>query len=193
MASHGLLLEDLENIVSNPSQTEWRLNSTPSVQFYHDLHNFLRKRIPIEEMGMIYRSIDPTLCQETTSNKQAYSKIQNLICGHKNPSTSGSDDDSKEDSASKETPRDALCNVRTLVRRERRAKARIKTLQKSLRLSKRKNKIQEEKIEHLSTALKETRMLLCERNAHITHLQKTIQQLEQTIEVLNIELADVSQ
>ena len=31
------------------------------------------------------------------------------------------------------------------------------------------------------------------RNAHITHLQKTIQQLEQTIDVLNIELADVSQ
>ena len=153
MASHGLLLKDLENIVSNPSQTEWKLNSTPSVQFYHDLHNFLRKRrIPIEEMGMIYRSIDPTLCKETTSNKQAYSKILNLICGHENPSASGSDDDGKEDSASKETPKDVSCNVHTLVRRERRAKARIKTLQKSLRLSKRKNKIQEEKTEHLSIA-----------------------------------------
>ena len=173
MASHGLLLKDLENIVSNPSQTEWKLNSTPSVQFYHDLHNFLRKRrIPIEEMGMIYRSIDPTLCKETTSNKQAYSKILNLICGHENPSASGSDDDGKEDSASKETPKDVPCNVRTLVHRERRAKARIKTLQKSLRLSKRKNKIQEEKIEHLSIVLKETRMLLCERNVHITHLYR---------------------
>ena len=106
MASHGLLLEDLENIVSNPSQTEWRLNSTPSIQFYHDLHNFLRKRrIPIEEMGMIYRSIDPTLCQETTTNKQAYSQILYLISGHENPSVSGSDDDGKEDSASKENQR----------------------------------------------------------------------------------------
>jgi hypothetical protein len=123
-------------------------------------------------MGMIYRSIDPSLCQETTSNKQAYSKIQNLICGHENPTVSGSDDDVKEDSASKETPKDAPCNVRTLVRRKRRAKARIKTLRKSLRFSKRKNKMQEEKIEHLSTALKETRMLLCERNAHITNNKK---------------------
>ena len=96
MASHGLLLEDLENIVANPSQTEWRLNSTPSIQFYHDLHNFLRKRIPIEEMGMIYRSIDPTLCQETTTNKQANSQILYLISGHENPSVSGSDDDGKE-------------------------------------------------------------------------------------------------
>ena len=62
-----------------------------------------------------------------------------------------------------------------------------------MRLSKRENKIQEEKIEHLSTALKETRTLLYEKNTHdhITHLQKTIQ-LEQTIEILNIELTDVS-
>ena len=141
---------------------------------------------------MIYRSIDPTLCQETTTNKQVFSQILYLISGHENPSVSGSDDDGREDSASKEKPKEAPCNVHTLIRRERRAKARIKTLQKSLRLSKRKNKIQEEKIEHLSTALKETRTLLYERNTHITHLQKTIQQLEQTIEVLNIELTDVS-
>ena len=53
MASHGVLLEDLENIVSNPSQTEWRLKSTPSVQLY-------------------------------------------LICGHENPSASGSNDKARK-------------------------------------------------------------------------------------------------
>ena len=104
---------------------------------------------------MIYQLIDPTLCQETTTNKQAYSQILYLISGHENPSVSGSDDDDKEASASKEKPKEAPCNVHTLIRRERHAKARIKTLQKSLRLSKRKNKIQEEKIEHLSTALRD--------------------------------------
>ena len=148
----------------------------------------------MEEIGMIYRSIDPSLRQETTSNKQAYSKIQNLICRYEKATVSGSDnDDDREDSASNEISKDIQRTVRTLVRRERRGKARIKILQKSLRLSKKNSRIKEEKIEHLSAALKETRMLLCKRNAHITHLQKTIQQLEQTVEVLNIELADSNQ
>ena len=35
LATHGLLKDDLEYIMSNPSQTEWRLKSTP-VQFYFD-------------------------------------------------------------------------------------------------------------------------------------------------------------
>ena len=36
-------------------------------------------------------------------------------------------------------------------------------------------------------------MILCERNAEITHLKKTIRQLEQTVEVLNIELDDINE
>ena len=130
-----------------------------------------KERFPLKRWEwMIYRSIDPTLCQETTANKQAYSQILYISNKTWKPSVSGSEYDGKEDSGSKEKPKEASCNVCTLIRRERRAKARIKTLQKSLRDSKRKNKIQEEKIEHLSAALKETRTLLYESYTHITHL-----------------------
>ena len=198
MARHGLLQDNLQSIMSNPSQTEWELKSTPSLLFYYDLHDTLKKnRIPMEEIGMIYRSIDPRLRQETTTNKQAYIRVQNLISKYKKQSISGSDDDNdEEDSSSNEvsnvTPNNP-CTIRTVVRRERRAKARIKALQQSLRQSKKKNNIQEEKIEQLSAALKETRTLVCERNAQITHLQKTIQQLEQAIEVLHTELDEINQ
>ena len=48
------------------------LESAPSLLFYCDLHDPLKKnRIPMEEIGMIYRAIDPNLRQDTTTNKEA--------------------------------------------------------------------------------------------------------------------------
>ena len=129
MARHGLLQETLQSILSNPSQTEWEVKFTP-VLFYSDLHDTLKKnRIPLEEMGLVYRSIDPRLRQETTTNKQAYLKVQKLIRICEEQTSSRSDDDNnEEDSSCNEesnvtTNYPGPCTIHTVVRRERRAKA----------------------------------------------------------------------
>ena len=75
MTRHNLHSDDLKHILSNLSQTKWTLAMSPSDQFYLDLHSILRsKRIPVDEIGIIYRSIDPAICQSTISNKEAYTK-----------------------------------------------------------------------------------------------------------------------
>ena len=252
MDRHGLDGVKFDKIVSNPSQIEWKLTVTPSVEFYRDLHDSLKKkRVPMEEMGKIYRSIDPTLYKDSVSNKDAYMKIRDLISSDEKPSSadhreredsgsdeiahdnligvddmllpvdhsgedSGSDDETahdnlisgdekpssadhseREDSGSDdEIAQDAqhdslsLCSaLRNALRRERRAKARIGKLCKSLKLFKRRDKTKEEKIERLTAALEETANVLHERNVQIRQLQGTIQTLEQTID-LDAELAE---
>jgi len=70
MKKHGLYMKDLEHMIANPSK--WALNKPTSARFYTDLHDLHKKRIPLEEIGMIYRAIDPDLCQKTAENKDAY-------------------------------------------------------------------------------------------------------------------------
>ena len=134
MTRHGLHPADLENIVSNPGHIEWKLKVIPSVEFYHDLHDSLRKRrVLMEEIGMIYKSIDPSLCQQIT-NKEAYFKIKDLISGYEKPSvlderSVAEHSESASDEVSESDKRDYL----SAIRRERHAKLRIKELQKSLK------------------------------------------------------------
>ena len=194
MTRHGLHPADLENIVSNPGHIEWRLKVTPSVEFYHDLHDSLTKRrVPMEEIGMIYKSIDPSLCQQIT-NKEAYSKIKDLISVYEKPSVSdeGSVAEHSESASDKVSESDKR-DYHSAIRRERRAKLRIKELQKSLKVYKESNRKKEKKIDDLSAALEETRMLLHEKNSQVKHLKKTIKDLEQAVERLDIDLADNNQ
>lgn len=72
MRKHGLYMKDLEHMIANPSKCSWTLNKPATT----DLHDLLhKKRIPLEEIGMIYRAIDPDLCQKTAGNKDAYSYV----------------------------------------------------------------------------------------------------------------------
>ena len=111
---------------------------------------------------MIYRSINPSLCQSTTGNKDAYAKVQHLISN-----CSGSKDDSQSDaegdSSDEESSKQSHFAVHNVKRREKRAKARIEGLQKSLNYFKRVNKAQQEKIKTLSAALEDGRSLIRER------------------------------
>ena len=55
------LLDDevLNELISNPSSLRWVLGTQPSAKFYSDLHVLLKKRrIPMDEIGFLYRSID---------------------------------------------------------------------------------------------------------------------------------------
>lgn len=80
MIKHNLCSADLIFIISHPNQSKWTLAMTPSDQFYADLHSILKsKRIPVEEIGMIYRPIDPAIYQSTSGNKEAYVKVQQLV------------------------------------------------------------------------------------------------------------------
>ncbi len=137
MIRHGLNRSHLEHIISNPSQTRWTLPVAPSVQFYADLHGILkRKRIPVKDSGMVYRSIDPELCQSTTSNKEAYMKVQELISNCDEPSYPKDDSQShseKEVSSCDESTNQGRYAVPNVKRRERRAKTKIKGFQKSLK------------------------------------------------------------
>jgi len=72
MKKHGLYVKDLEHIIVNPSKCSWTLNKPASARIYTDLHDLHKKQIPLEEIGMIYRAIDPDLCQKTAGNKDAY-------------------------------------------------------------------------------------------------------------------------
>ena len=92
MIKYGLHHSHLEHLISNPSQDGWTLSMPPSVRLYGDLHGFLkRKRIPVNEIGMIYRSIDPELHQSTTSNKEAHTKVQDMISNYSECSDSKDD------------------------------------------------------------------------------------------------------
>ena len=76
MKKHGLYVKDLERMIANPSKCSWTLNKPASARFYTDLCDLLHeKRIPLEEIGMIYRAIDPDLRQKTAGNKDAYSYV----------------------------------------------------------------------------------------------------------------------
>ena len=153
MKKYGLHHSHLEHLISNPSQDRWTLPMPPSVQLYADLHGFLKKkRIPINEIGMIYRSIDPELHQSTTSNKEAHTKVQDMISNYSECSDSKRDlqsDSENEILNCDESAKPGQYAVRNVKRREKRTKARIEHLQRSVRYLKRINKRQHEMIENL--------------------------------------------
>lgn len=76
-------------------QKRWVLATPPSDRFYADLHSVLKsKRIPADEIGLIYRSIDPAL--SSVNNTDAYRKVQHLLNNYTEQIHPG--DDSQSDS-----------------------------------------------------------------------------------------------
>lgn len=137
MIKYGLHHSHLEHLISNPSQDRRTLPMPPSVQLYADLHGFLkRKRIPVNEIGMIYRSIDPELHQSTTSNKEAHAKVQDMISERSDSKDDLQSDSENEILSCDESTKPGQYAVRNVKRREKRAKARIENLQRSVRYKK---------------------------------------------------------
>ena len=137
MIKYGLHHSHLEHLVSNPSQDRWTLPMPPSVQLYADLHGFLkRKRIPVNEIGMIYRSIDPELHQSTTSNKEAHAKVQGMISKRFDSKDDLQSDSENEILSCDESTKPGQYAVRNVKCREKCPKARIENLQRSVRYKK---------------------------------------------------------
>ena len=184
---HGLGQQELEQIISHPGQTRWVLTVAPSKEFYSDLHTVLKKkRIPVDEIGAIYRSIDPELLQTTASHKDAYAKVQDMVGRH-------SDTKSKAKLKNSETCADnngrfAIQNVK---RREKRAKTKMAHLQRSLNSLRKMNKAQGVKVDNLTAALESVQCLVHERNIEIKHLQSVVRNHELTIDLLEDELVQM--
>ena len=196
---HGLHQVDLIDVISNPDQIKWTLEKTPTIQFFADLQGILRGgRLPVEEIGMVYRSIYPNICQVTSSNKDAYAKVSARIKGEytivEDEATALVELSSSEGLASEDKADDrddgkfVKHNVK---RREKRSKLRITRLQASMRHLNRANRKQKEKIHYLSAALEDTRDLVRERNMRIRSLERELQSLQQTVELLEVELSSL--
>ena len=76
---------------------------------------------------------------------------------------------------------------RNVKRREERAKARIKSLQSSLKSFKRTDKAKNKRIEVLQAALDDTRNLVSERNSEVGELKREIGKRDQIIDSLRSE------
>ena len=203
MKKHGLYVKDLEHMIANPSKCSWTLNKPASARFYTDLHDLLHKRrIPLEEIGMIYRAIDPDLCRKTAGNKDAYYYVSRgflfnqssdideectAIATYESSQESNSD---KENTSDEDVNRYLKHNVK---RREKCAQSKIKGLQTSLNYFKHLSKEQEKQLHQTSIAMKEYMELIHERNSQIKHLENLIKNLDEMNSFLECELTDLRQ
>ena len=200
MKQHGLDVNCLELIISNPSKCSWTLNKPASTKFYSDLHGLLQtKRIPLEEIGMIYRAIDPDLCQKTIGNKDAYFCVRRniLICQTSEIKESGectfTDESSQENYSDDENTSDDRSRYlkHNVERREKRAQSKIKQLQTSLNYLKHLSSKQEKELYQSSAAMKEYMELVHDRNSQIMHLENSIRHIDEMNCILKYELADL--
>ena len=75
MMKHGLYECEFEIMLRNPYKVFWHLKQPASQKFYIDLHNLLlKKRIPAEEIGTIYRQIDERINKTTSGNNAIINK-----------------------------------------------------------------------------------------------------------------------
>ena len=172
MKKHGLYVKDLERMIANPSKCSWTLNKPASARFYTDLCDLLHeKRIPLEEIGMIYRAIDPDLRQKTAGNKDAYSYVSRGFLF--NQSSDMEEECTSTDESSQESNSDIEITFdedvsrylkHNVKRREKRAQSKIKGLQTSLNYLKHLSKKQEKQLHQTSVAMKEYMELVHERN-----------------------------
>ena len=59
---------------------KWTLQEVPKIQFYWLLHTyFQRQGLTHEQMGKVYRAIDPHLRSSTSSNRIACRKVSRMI------------------------------------------------------------------------------------------------------------------
>ena len=203
MKKHGLNLSQLEHIIAIPTQFQWNLPMPPSIKFYADLQSTLKKRrIPVNEIGSIYRSIDQELCRSTTTSKEAYKKVQDLILTNRKEHTAHDVDlvddhhfhSGKEvtESSDENEGQPTQFSVRNVKRREKRAKTKIAKLQKFVKYFKRINKRQQSEIENLSASLDGAKSIINSRNIQIKNLQGMVQSHELTIDMLEYEMECIS-
>ena len=199
MKKHGLYVKDLERMIANPSKCSWTLNKPASARFYTDLCDLLHeKRIPLEEIGMIYRAIDPDLRQKTAGNKDAYSYVSRGFLF--NQSSDMEEECTSTDESSQESNSDIEITFdedvsrylkHNVKRREKRAQSKIKGLQTSLNYLKHLSKKQEKQLHQTSVAMKEYMELVHERNSQIKHLEKLNKHLDEMNSFLECELTDL--
>ena len=64
---------------------KWTLQEVPKIRFYWLLHTyFQRQGLTHEQMGKVYRAIDPHLRFSTSSNRIACRKVSRMIQNHHN-------------------------------------------------------------------------------------------------------------
>ena len=84
MIQHGLNELSLKSILHNPFHIGWTLPVCPTIQFYVDLHNILKKeRMPADTIGLIYKTIDDSIVVD--GNLQAYHHIVTVLKSNRSP------------------------------------------------------------------------------------------------------------
>ncbi len=80
---YGLYEREFEQMLKNPANVLWHLKKPAPQKFFTDLHNaLLKKRVLVEEIGMIYRQIDKRINEAKSGNKSAYSFVNKISQGH---------------------------------------------------------------------------------------------------------------
>ena len=164
MIKHGLNSETLKYILHNPYHVTWMMSVCPTIQFYIDLHNILKKnRITSEMIGLIYtcRSIDCEIKQNLESNAQAYNYVVAVL---------------KQD-----------CSQNQKIHH---GGSRIVKMEEQSKKLKHANERQHKEIETLQNALEETRKIVNEKNKEINTLKKTVKELQDENDRLMYELEE---
>ena len=179
---HNLHPEDLQKILSDPTGVKWTLSACPTVMFYADLQEILKKkRFTSEDIGFIYRSIDLEIRQNTKNNLDAYKMVNKII----NEGSSAVDQENEvSQSQVHYNGRHDHFVKQYREKQEEQSK-------KSLEQLKIVNKRQQEQIESFSCALEVTRRLVMEKNKFINNLEKAVKRLEIEVDTLEDELREL--
>ena len=113
---------------------KWTLQEVPKIRFYWLLHTYFQKQgLTHEQMGKVYRAIDPHFRSSTSSNRIACRKVSRMIQNHHNHLNLVQYSNSK--TACKQVPKQHVPNPkkshyskRNVGRRERRAKDQMQKL-----------------------------------------------------------------
>ncbi len=150
----------------------------PSIQFYADLQLILKKkRVDVETIGMIYRSIDPYIRQFTASSKDAYQLITKFIDNY---------DAADNDQTGSETQTygsTKMYEIHCKLLSQENVQ-----LQNTLKQQRRIIDKQSTEIEHLKLQLSEFQCLVKEKNCEIRKLSSAVYNLEHANDEFVLEL-----
>ena len=147
---------------------KWTLQEVPKIRFYWLLHTYFQKQgLTHEQMGKVYRAIDPHFRSSTSSNRIACRKVSRMIQNHHNHQNLVQYSNSKKQVPKQHIPdpKESHYSKRNVGRRERRAKDQMQKLrQKASTATKAAHKASKES-EQLKAALTETIALLRQEQA----------------------------
>ena len=113
------------------SAFKWTLPDVPKIRFYWLLHTYFQKQgLTHDQMGKVYRAIDPRLLHSTSSNRIICRKISRIIQNHHNHDNLVEYPNSKTTSqpVAAQDPKDSHYRKRNVVRREQRTKQKLQQL-----------------------------------------------------------------